>query len=97
MHLTFLSYLLSLLTETTDYVLGFFIKENLQEASFLMNLTSHAIKRRQFSIEGNVDLHVVVECLKKNEDTLRSKQANNLRDPRIILKLLSSRQHEQRA
>ena len=35
--------------------------------------------------------------MKKNTDTLRSKQANNHRDPQIILKLLSSRQHEQRA
>ena len=34
---------------------------------------------------------------KKNADTLRSKQTNNHRDLQIILKLLSSRQHEQRA
>ena len=65
--------------------------------SFLMNFTSHAIKRRQHSIERDVDLHVVIECLKKDADTLRSKEANNHRDLQIILKLLSSRQHEQRA
>ena len=35
--------------------------------------------------------------LQKNADTLQSKQANNHRDLQIILKLLSSRQHEQRA
>ena len=62
-----------------------------------MNFTSHAIKRRQHSIERDVDLHVVIECLKKDADTLRSKEANNHRDLQIILKLLSSRQHEQRA
>ena len=33
--------------------------------SFLKNFTSHAIKRRQHSIEIDVDLHVVIECLKK--------------------------------
>ena len=65
--------------------------------SFLINLTSHAIKLRQHSIERAVDLNVVVECLQKNADTLRSKEANNLRDLQIIMKLLSSRQQEQRA
>ena len=34
---------------------------------------------------------------KKYADILRSKQANNHRDLQIILKLLSSREHEQRA
>ena len=63
----------------------------------LINFTSHAIKRRQHSIERDVDLHVVIECLKKNTNTLRSKQANNHRDLQIILKLLSSRQQEQHA
>ena len=63
--------------------------------SFFMNFTSHAIKRRHHSIERDVDLHVVKECLKKN--ALRSKQANNNRDLQIVLKFLSSRQHEQRA
>ena len=62
-----------------------------------MNFTSHAIKRRQHSIERDVDLHVGIKCLKKRCYTLRSKQANNQRDLQIILKLLSSRQHEQRA
>ena len=33
--------------------------------SFLINFTSHAIKRRQHSIERDVDLQVVMECLKK--------------------------------
>ena len=65
--------------------------------SFLINFTSHAIKLRQHSIERDVDLHVVIECLKKNVDTLRSKEANNHRDLQIILKLLSSRQQERRA
>ena len=65
--------------------------------SFLINFTSHAIKLRQHSIERDVDLHVVIECLKKNVDTLRSKEANNHRDLQIIMKLLSSRQQEQRA
>ena len=62
-----------------------------------MNFSSHAIKRQQHSIERDVDLHVVIECLKKNADTLRSKQANNHRDLQSILKLLSRRQHELRA
>ena len=35
--------------------------------------------------------------LEKNLDTLRSKEANNHRDLQIIMKLLSSRQQEQRA
>ena len=65
--------------------------------SFLINFTSHAIKLRQHSIERDVDLHVVKECLKKKVDTLRSKEANNHRDLQIIMKLLSSRQQEQRA
>ena len=65
--------------------------------SFLINFTSHTIKRRQHSIDRGVDLHVVIECLKKNADTLRSKQENNHGNLEIILKLLSSRQHEQRA
>ena len=65
--------------------------------SFLINFTSHAIKRRQHSIERDVDLHVIIECLRKNADTLRPKEANNHRDLQIILKLLFSRQHEQRA
>ena len=65
--------------------------------SFLMNFTSHAIKRRQHSIERDVDLHVVKECLEKKNNALRSKQANNYRGLQIVLKLLSSRQHEQRA
>ena len=42
----------------------------------LINFTSHAIKRRQHSIERDVDLHLVIKCVKKIEDTLRSKQAN---------------------
>ena len=29
--------------------------------SFLINFTSHAIKRRRHSIERDVDLHVVIE------------------------------------
>ena len=83
-----------------------FIKGNLQEGyssnyrwlRFLFkNFTSHAIKRRQHSIQRDADLCVVIECLKKYADILRSKQANNHRDLQIILKLLSSRQHEQRA
>ena len=42
-------------------------KGNLQDllAHSLMNFTSHAIKHRQHSIERDVDLHVVIECLKK--------------------------------
>ena len=44
--------------------------------SFLINFTNHAITLRQHSIERDVDLHVVIECLKKNVDTLRSKEAN---------------------
>ena len=35
---------------------------------------SHAIQRRQHSIERDVDLHVVIECL-KIADILRSKQS----------------------
>ena len=65
--------------------------------SFLINFINHAITLRQHSIERDVDLHVVIECLKKNVDTLRSKEANNHRDLQIIMKLLSSRQQEQRA
>ena len=65
--------------------------------SFLINFTSHAIKLRQNSIERGVDLHVVIECLKKNIVTLRSKEANNHKDLQIIMKLLSSRQQEQHA
>ena len=65
--------------------------------SFLINFTSHAIKRRQHSIERDVDLHVIIECLRKNADTLRPKEANNHRDLQIILKLLFSRQQERRA
>ena len=34
-------------------------------AHSLINFTSHAIKRQQHSIEGDVDLHVVIKCLKK--------------------------------
>ena len=49
----------------------------------------------QHSIERDVDLPVVIECL-KIADILRSKQANTHRDLHNILKLLSSRQHEQR-
>ena len=44
--------------------------------SFSINFTSHAIKLRQRSIERDIDLHVVIECLKKNVDNLRSKEAN---------------------
>ena len=33
--------------------------------SFLINFTSHAVKLRQHSIEGDVDLFVVMECLGK--------------------------------
>ena len=33
--------------------------------SFLINLTSHAIKLRQHSVERDVDLNVVLECLQK--------------------------------
>ena len=39
----------------------------------------------------------ILECLKKNVDTLRSKEENNNRDLQIIMKLLSSRQQEQRS
>ena len=52
------------------------------------------MKRRRHSIERDVDLHVVI---KKNADTFRSKQANNHRDLQIVLKLLYSKQHEERA
>ena len=52
--------------------------------SFLINFTSHAIKRRQHSILRDADI-------------LRSKEANNYRDLQIILQLLSSRQHVQPA
>ena len=105
MQLTFLSYLLSLLTKIIDYVIGFFSSREIcrkptgqnTAGSFLINFTSHAIKRRQHSIDRDADLHVVIECLKKNADTLRSKQENNHGNLEIILKLLSSRQHEQRA
>ena len=62
-----------------------------------MNFTSHVIKRRQHSIEKDENLHAVIELKKKNCYTLRSKQANNHRDLQITPKLLSSRQHEQRA
>ena len=62
----------------------------------VMNFTSHVIKRRQHLIEKDEDLHAVIEW-KKNCYTLRSKQANNHRDLQITPKLLSSRQHEQRA
>ena len=76
----------------------FFMEENLQEAYWskycwlILNFRSHAIKRREYSIERGVNLHVVIEYLKKNADTSRSKQANNPRDLQIILKLLSCRQ-----
>ena len=76
----------------------FFIEENLQEAYWskycwlTLNFRSHAIKRRECSIERGVNLYVVIEYLKKNADTSRSKQANNSRDLQIILKLLSCRQ-----
>ena len=76
----------------------FFIEENLQEAYWskycwlILNFRSHAIKHRERSIERVVNLHVVIEYLKKNADTSRSKQANNHRDLQIILKLLSCRQ-----
>ena len=76
----------------------FFIEENLQEAYWskycwlTLNFRSHAIKRRERSIERGVNLYVVIEYLKKNADTSRSKQANNSRDLQIILKLLSCRQ-----
>ena len=47
---------------------------------------------------GNTRLRdVLKECLKKNADTFRWKRSNNHRDLLIILKLLSSRQHEQQA
>ena len=72
-------------------------KSAISTGSFLINFTSHAIKLRQHSIERDVDLHVVKECLKKKVDTLRSKEANNHRDLQIIMKLLSRRQQEQRA
>ena len=32
---------------------------------FLAHSLSHAIQRRQHSIERDVDLHVIIECLKK--------------------------------
>ena len=83
--------------------LGFFLSREIcrkptgqnTAGSFFINFTSHAIKRRRHSIERDVDLHVVLE--KKNADTFRLKQANNHRDLQIILKLLYSKQHEQRA
>ena len=56
---------------------------------------SHAIQRRQYSIERDVDLHVVIECLKKKCRYLTIEQANTQRYLQNILKLLSSRQHEQ--
>ena len=69
-----------LLTKTT-MSWDFFIKVNLQEAYWskycwliLKNFTSHAIKHRKHSIERDVDLHVVKECLKKNADNFRSTQ-----------------------
>ena len=64
---------------------------------FVMNLTSHVIKHRQHLIERDEDLHAVIEWKNKKSYTLRSKQANNHRDLQITPKLLSSRQHEQRA
>ena len=55
---------------------------------------SHAIQHSN-TRSRDVDLRVVIECL-KIADILRSKQANTHRDLQNILKLLSSRQHEQR-
>ena len=52
-----------------------------------MNFASNAIKRRQHSIERDVD--VEIECF-KNAILLRSKRANNHGDLENILKLLSS-------
>ena len=75
------------------------IKKHLRDVNvFLINLTNHANNRRRHSIERDVDLHVVIEKKnkQKNSNTLRSKQANKHRGLQIILKLLSSRQHEQR-
>ena len=49
----------------------FFIEENLQEAYWskycwlILNFRSHAIKRREYSIERGVNLYVVIEYLKK--------------------------------
>ena len=50
----------------------FFVKGNLQEAYyqnisglFVMNFSSHVIKRRQHSIERDEDLHAVIEWKKK--------------------------------
>ena len=48
-------------------------KSAISTGSFLINFTSHAIKLRQHSIERDVDLHVVRECLKKKKElVLRS-------------------------
>ena len=63
-------------------------------AHSLINFTSHAIKRRQHSTERDVDLHLVIKCVKKLRILYdRSKQIN-IRDLQNILKLLSSREHE---
>ena len=70
------------------------IKKHLRDVNvFLINLTSHANNRRRLNRK-----RCRFTCSnRKKSDTLRSKQANKHRDLQIILKLLSSRQHEQRA
>ena len=68
--------------------------QNIAGSSF-NEFYKHAIKRRQHSTERDVDLLVEIECKKMQILYDRSKQINT--DLQNILKLLSSRQHEQRA
>ena len=71
------------------------IKKHLRDVNvFLINLNSHANNRRRLNRKR---CRFTCNNRKKNSDTLRSKQANKHRDLQVILKLLSSRQHEQRA
>ena len=74
----------------------FFVKGNLQEAYWLKYCwLIHAVKRRQHSIWRDVDLYVAIECLKKKcRHFMIAASNHNRRDLQIILKLLSSRQHE---
>ena len=81
---------------------GFFFLQEKVTGSLLVEILlahslSYAIQHQQHLIERDVDLHVVLECLKKRAGILRSKQSISHRDLQNILKLLFSRQHEQRA
>ena len=73
--LTFHSNLLPLPSKTPGYVFGFLHQGKFARSPLvkillvhsLISFISHVIRRWQHSIEGDVDLHVVIECLQKKQ------------------------------